>query len=905
MIKSKKVNNFTVIKNGVYTELGSVCSMLGIVKLANSMYRDINYFYQLSYFNSEIGSKRKLVFQYEKEVPSANTFHYDFKNNWENKVEYVNNDNKPVPCVVIDDDYRVTTKLEVGGSEEIELKDVYGIIHKEERSLLYRDIGDFNKRNKLIPLDKETFEFKNKYTTNRFSNKSYTLDSIISNSSSKYLEYEVRIESVSHPGNDCIINRFCLPFLTNGNIIGLNKYNLFLNKDFVNNNTNIENNTNSSTTSAVIIKSNDNIEDVEKSKTYKNLVKEVIDKLDVPHILLEDSNVMEFRKQLRNLDRGKMLFHLHLDEADCSTGISNARYLYKDSDNIASVIRPIVISDNIIESLVQNLELIDLIQFAIKDVETVQSNLKATSHINWKSYFTISNSDNIIPTNLAEMFLTKSIDYTNMVEYCSDVVMPYLFKQDDETYYNTVRNGILTRSKLMKWSNRNHVLGMWGEGDKNIEEYKRSIKKFFTPIKEIEYRTKNKILETIRSNGIRYNVSNYENPNNLLEFILNKLNNKIIIIEFKKVNLDEKYEDSRRSSTFSSLYKYYTRATFDNDEIKLISSNLKELREKTRGINFDFYSNIGKENSIRPIGGTFTSKFTDDNNTVLLEADGYYCSLREQGDSYSTSVFRSFNYFKTTFIDTIECELDTKYPIMYEENIGILFYRVDKENLNNFLTMAHPRLEDRTKYTSGEFFEYIGDGPILYRVVSGEVHTLKPKHSNIEAGLYRTVYQDGNIVIDRKIILPSDYKEFNITTSLYIANDIAKFQKNNAGVTNAEIEDNMGVNKMKIIDMTMKERETNYYYNLKELKDKADFMRVSREIDLDNMKCKLYFNTVLGGINIKQKEAEYFIKKSELKEKHEFFKEEIKEERKNKKINTALNMITTAGKIIDTYKRYG
>ena len=893
------------IEKGIYTELGSTCTMLGIMKLSNSSYskenrkRPYNRFLDLGNFVNGIGGDRKVVLKFLKErtfynengegitidVDDAIATSPSIENNFTELTR---------PVMLVDNDYKLTNKCILGDLKEIIPRNT--VANFDFNSVSKLEHKYYVYKSNLIPLDKDIFKFDYEVLVNKFSSKDYTFNGMYSTNKGELIKNNIDITSVKNPGNDCFLSRFLLPNQTEGNIVGMNQFNLIANKRelelqkiyFK-----------SMGVSSIVRVEGDDLENKEDPITYENYIENVLNKIDLPYILLEDENTVEFRDQIRNLDRGRMLFHLHINTGDKSTGVSSSDYLYKDQNNFPSVVRPLVISDILIESLINNLDLQDYILFTIKDLDKADSQLcegnGPTKFYKWITH-------NLDTVELSKEFNVKISDDTELLESCASLIMPYFLNTEynsvsTNNYYKGVRDGYLCKSKLLYWSNRHNKL-IKHMNNEDFRKVQKSIVKYLTPIKELERIIKYRMLDSILSNGISYFVSNLDNPTNLLEYILSSLNNKIIIIDFIKINLDDKYEDTYSSTITSKLRKYYSTLSSDDKEKIFLKENIKPAMSASKEIFFNFDKTDACTSRFKPLGGSLHGFLKKHNINNMLELDGYYCSVNEKYEKNNTSVFKSLNYFRTTYIDTIESGIDSN-KIMYEEKLGILFCKCDRGVLKYFLELNNPKIEDRTRYSNGEFFQYYGQGPTIYRVSNGYVFTMVPTISQNKDGLYRTVYENGKAIVKDEPISLDRLSDFNMSTSYSIADNIAKLQKEMKGRTKIENDDLCLSNKLQLQLLNIKERILAYEITRGEHEMKLTYGVILKQIEMET-EC-LRFKTSLANslINLETKRIDNLLKEVDYENKLESNRLMNKENLAFAKEKNSLSIISTGFKVLD------
>lgn len=900
---------YTCIDKGIYTELGSTCTMLGVMKLSNSCYskqnrrKPYNRFIELGNFINGIGEKRKVVLNFLKESSfyNENGIKLDVDEAIKKAPSIETNLTEFTrPVMLVDNDYKLSNKCSFGGLEEIVPRNTIGSFTFDGMSKLEHKGYLFN--GNLIPLDKNVFKFKEDVIVNNYSSNHYTFNGMYSTNKGILIKNDIDITSVRNPGNDCFLSRFLLPMQTEGNIIGMNQFNLIgnrreleLQKIYFK----------EMGVSSIVMVKGEGLEYKEDPVTYENYMEDLLNKVDLPYILLEDDNTVEFREQIRNLDRGRMIFHLHLDNADKTTGISTSDYLYKDQNNFPSVVRPLVISDILIESLINNLDLQDYILFTIKDLDKAVGQLTEGDGPS-KFYRYITHKLDTV--ELSKEFGVNIADQTELLESCATVLMPYFLNSEYNSmamnnYYRGVMEGYLCKSKLLYWSNRHNKL-VRHFGDEDFRKVHKGIVKYLTPIKELERIIKYRMLDTILKTGISYFINNLDNPNNLLEYILSALNNKIIIIDFIKINLDDKYEDTYNNSTTSKLRKYYYGLSTDDKELNFLKENMKPTMTAGKKVFFNFDNEDINTARYKPLGGSLHGFIDKHNVNNMLEADGYYCGVNEKYEKSNTSVFKSINYFRTTYIDTVESGIDSN-KIMYEEKLGILFCKCDRGVLKYFLELNNPKVEDRTKYSNGEFYQYFGQGPTLYRVSNGYVFTMAPIISQHKDGLYRTVYENGKAIVKDEPIDLTDLSNFNITTSRAIADSIAKLQCEMRGRTKIENDDLNLTNKIRLQLLSIKERILEYELVKMEHEVKLTYNILSKHLEREAEIFKYKVNMANALLNLEAKRVDNFVKEAEYWSKiysNRLLNEENLEHAKEK---NNLAILTSGFKISETILTVG
>lgn len=904
--------DFSYIEKGVYTELGSTCTMLGVMKLSNSVYsrqnsiKPFNRFVELGKFIDGVGGSRKVVIKYLNE----NTFYKD-----NGFIINVDEDNELAPNIennftennrtvmFVDNDYKITDKCLFGDLEEIiptntRSKFIFMNTKETESGIEY---NRYYIKGNMIPLDKEIFNFKESVLINKHSSKEYNFKSMCSFNKGLFIKNDVDITSVRNPGNDCFLSRFLLPNQTEGNLIGMNQYNLICNKRELELQKIYYKEMG---VSSLVLVNGEEIENKSNPYEYEDYIKDMLNKVDLPYILLEDENTTEFRKQLRNLDRGRMIFHLHLDNADKTTGISYSDYLYKDQSNLPSVVRPLVISDILIESLINNLDLQDYILFTIKDLELAGGKITEGKSTLFYKYI----NHKLDTVELYKEFGVKIVDETSLVESCANLIYPYILNSSYNSekirnYYKVVNEGLICKSKLLYWSNRHNNLVKHMNAEDFVKVHK-SIKKYLTPIKELERIIKYRMLDSILSNGISYFISNLDNPTNLLEYILSSLNNKIIVIDFIKLNLDDKYEDTFKGNISSKLRKYYSNISSDDKEKMFLKENIKPTMVASKEAFFNFNNDNVLLSRFRPLGGTLNGFMEKQNVNNMLELDGYYCSVNDKNEGGSTSVFKSVNYFRTTYIDTKESGIDSN-KIMYEEKLGILFCKCDRGVIKYFLEINNPRIEDRSKYSNGEFFQYYGQGPTLYRVSNGHVFTMVPMVSNSKDGLYRTVYENGNVIVKEEYIPLDNLSEYNISTSYAIASSIGKLQNEMKGRTKIENDDIMHVNKLQLQILNIKEKILSHEIFRKEHEVKLIYTLCNKQLDLENELLKFKVNMSNSILNMHSRYVDNKIKEIDYYNKVESNRLINEDNLNYNREKNGLSLLTTGFKVLESTVTFG
>lgn len=865
--------DFSYIDKGVYTELGSTCTMLGVMKLSNSCYnkqnriKPYNRFIELGKFIDGVGGSRKVVIKYvnEKDFYGNNGVIVDADVDISlapDKETNLTLNNRPI--MLVDNDYNLTNKCLFGNLEEIIPSNTKAFFSFSDTKKTYSILehGNYYFKGNLIPLDKDVFKFQNDVLVNKHSSKDYKFGGMYSVNNGLLIKNDIDITSVINPGNDCFLSRFLLPNQTEGNIVGMNQYNLICNKRELELQKIYYN---AMGTSSIVLVNGEELNVKDNPINYEKYIEDMLNKVDLPYVLLEDENTVEFREQIRNLDRGRMIFHLHLDNADKTTGISSSEYLYKDQSNLPSVIRPLVISDILIESLINNLDLQDYILFTIKDLEMADGKITEGTTSLFYKYI----NHKLDTVELHKEFGVRIVDETSLVEACANLIYPYILnssynKGNIKKYYNGVNEGYICKSKLLFWSNRHNKLVKHMDAE-DFKKVHKSITKYLTPVKELERIIKYRMLDSILSNGISYFISNLDNPTNLLEYILSSLNNKIIVIDFMKINLDDKYEDTFKGNIGSKLRKHYSSLSSDDKEKIFLKENIKPTMVESKESFFNFKNDDVLLSRFRSLGGTLSGFVDKHNVNNMLELDGYYCSVIDKGEG-GTSVFKSVNYFRTTYIDTKESGIDSN-KIMYEEKLGLLFCKCDRGVLKYFLELNNPKIEDRNKYSNGEFFQYYGQGPTLYRVSNGHVFTMVPMVSQSKDGLYRTVYENGVAIVKEETISLDKLSEYNITTSYAIADNIAKLQKEMKGRTKIENDDITHINKLQHQVLNIKERLLSFNMFRAEQEMKLTYAMCNRHLDLESEMFKFRLNMANSVLNIeskyvdnKLKEIDYYTK---------------------------------------------